>query len=119
MFPIIKFFRPFILKNKFETIRIIGKIKKPILFCRSENDELIHKKQMEDLFNAANCSIFKNYYIIKNGTHNDGFKYDNINYAQALKEFMNICIDETFPVFPCENNCTIEKENYYKKTKSE
>ena len=43
MFPFLKRFRKYLLKSKFETNNIIGKIKIPILFCRSENDELIPK----------------------------------------------------------------------------
>ena len=36
-----RYFRKYLLRTKFETIDIIGKIKRPILFCRSEKDELI------------------------------------------------------------------------------
>ena len=43
MFPFLKRFRKYLLKSKFVTNNIIGKIKIPILFCRSENDELIPK----------------------------------------------------------------------------
>lgn len=91
MFPILKYVRKFLLKSKFETIKIIGKIKKPILFCRSEKDELIPKKQMDDLYNGAKSSIFKEYYVIKNGTHNDGFRFDGRDYAKAIKKFVDDC----------------------------
>ena len=62
MFPFLKHFRKYLLKFKFETIDIIGKIKRPILFCRSERDELIPKIQMDALYNAATGAIFKKYY---------------------------------------------------------
>ena len=39
MFPFLKYVRKYLLKSKFETIHIIGKIFRPILFCRSERDE--------------------------------------------------------------------------------
>ena len=53
MFPFLKHFRKYLLRSKFETIDIIWKIKRPILFCRSENDELILKIQMDTLYNSA------------------------------------------------------------------
>ena len=64
MFPFIKLFRKYLLKSKFETINIIGKIERPILFCRSENDELIPKIQMDTLYNSAKGALFKKYYMI-------------------------------------------------------
>ena len=84
MFPPLKYVRDFLLKSKFETIKIIDKIKRPILFCRSENDELIPKSQMDNLYNMAKGASFKQYYVIKNGTHNDGFRYDRDGYANAF-----------------------------------
>ena len=91
MFPPLKYFKKYLLKTKFETFIIIGKIKRPILFCRSENDELIPKKQMDDLYNMAEGALFKKYYLIKNGTHNDGFRYDKDGYTEAIKQYINEC----------------------------
>ena len=91
MFPFIKHFRKFLLKSKFETINIIGKIKRPILFCRSEMDELIPKIQMDTLYNSAIGASFKRYYTINKGTHNDGFRTDIEGYANAIKKFVDEC----------------------------
>ena len=91
MFPPLKYIKDFLLKTKFETAKIIGKIKRPILFCRSENDELIPKSQMDTLYNLAKGALFKKYYLIKNGTHNDGFRFDKDGYAEAIKKYINEC----------------------------
>ena len=91
MFPFLKRFRKYLLKSKFETINIIGKIKRPILFCRSENDELIPKNQMDTLYNSAKGALFKKYYMIHQGSHNDGFRTDIIEYANAIHKFMDEC----------------------------
>jgi len=91
MFPFLKFVKNYLLKTKFETTKIIGKIKRPILFCRSENDELIPKSQMDKLYNLSKGAIFKRYYTIKSGTHNDGFRFDPVGYAEAIKKFINDC----------------------------
>ena len=91
MFPFIKLFRKYLLKSKFETINIIGKIERPILFCRSENDELIPKIQMDTLYNSAKGALFKKYYMIHQGSHNDGFRTDIIEYAHAIQNFVEEC----------------------------
>ena len=91
MFPFLKYVRKYLLKSKFETIHIIGKIFRPILFCRSERDELIPKIQMDTLFNAAKGALFKQYYTIHEGTHNDGFRTDIIGYAIAFQKFIDEC----------------------------
>ena len=91
MFPFLKYLRKYLLRSKFETINIIGKIERPILFCRSENDELIPKIQMDTLFNAAKGALFKQYYTIHEGTHNDGFRTDIVGYAVAFEKFIGEC----------------------------
>ena len=91
MFPFLKHFRKYLLKSKFETINIIGKINRPILFCRSERDELIPKIQMDTLYNSATGALFKKYYTIHEGSHNDGFRTDLIGYASAIQNFVEEC----------------------------
>ena len=91
MFPFLKYIKKYLLRAKFETINIIGKIKKPILFCRSQNDELIPKIQMDTLYNSATGALFKKYYTIFMGSHNDGFRTDITNYAFAINSFINDC----------------------------
>ena len=94
IFPFIKPFKFFLLKNKFETKKYIEKINYPILFCRSENDELIPKKQMERLYTKALNAKFKEYYEIKNGNHNEGYLFDRIGYFEALKDFIYKCMND-------------------------
>ena len=91
MFPFLKYLRKYLLSSKFETLNIIGKIERPILFCRSENDELIPKNQMDTLYNSAKGALFKKYYMIHQGSHNDGFRTDIIEYAIAIHKFMDEC----------------------------
>jgi len=91
MFPFLKYVRKYLLKSKFETIYIIGKIFRPILFCRSERDELIPKIQMDTLYNSATGASFKRYYTIKEGSHNDGFRTDVTDYANAILKFVDEC----------------------------
>ena len=91
MFPFLKYIRKYVLKYKFETSKIIGKIKYPVLFCQSQFDELIPKEQMEELFKNCNSAKFKEYYVIKYGNHNEGFNNDKEGYKEALVKFMERC----------------------------
>ena len=110
MFPLLKYVKNYLLKTKFETIKIIGKIKRPILFCRSEFDELIPKTQMDTLYNMAKGALFKQYYMIKNGTHNDGFRYDQLGYAGAIKKFINDCNEYYLKNNINNNDSNIDKD---------
>ena len=111
MFPPLKYIKDFMLKTKFETAKIIGKIKRPILFCRSENDELIPKSQMDTLYNLAKGALFKKYYLIKNGTHNDGFRFDIDGYAEAIKKYINEC-NEYYSKNIFKENNNKQDDNY-------
>ena len=91
MFPFLKYLRKYLLSSKFETLNIIGKIERHILLCRSENDELIPNIQMNTLYNSAKRALFKKYYMIHQGSHNDGFRTDIIEYANAIHKFMDEC----------------------------
>lgn len=91
LYPILKYIRWMMLKSKWETIKIIGEIKYPILFFRSEKDELIPKKQMDSLFEAATGAKFKDYCVIKDGSHNEGFLHDRQGYKQNFLKFVEDC----------------------------
>lgn len=112
MFPFLKYIKNYLLKTKFETINIIGKIKRPILFCRSEKDELIPKIQMDNLYHEAKGALFKQYYIIKNGSHNDGFRTDLVGYANAVGKFINDC-NEYYNKKMNDSNITESEEKNY------
>ena len=49
---------------------------------------------MERLYTRAINAKFKEYYEIKNGNHNEGYLYDRIGYFEALKDFINKCMNE-------------------------
>lgn len=91
LYPILIYFRKYLLKSNWDSKSIISKIKFPVLFCRSEKDELIPKSQMDLLFNLTNNCKFKDYYVIKNGNHNEGYISDRIGYAKALNNFFKKC----------------------------
>lgn len=94
LYPFLKYLQKFMLKNKWDTKDIIDKITYPILFCRSENDELISKNQMDLLVQKATKTKFVDYYVIRRGTHNEGFRCDPQGYTKAIIDFVKKCNDE-------------------------
>lgn len=110
LYPMLKMIKDYMLKNKWETTNIIDSIPYPILFCRSEKDELIPKVQMDELYEKAKSAKFKKYYTIKDGTHNEGFLYDKKGYKEALLNFINECNVN-------KSNKSIGKETESKKDK--
>ena len=46
---------------------------------------------MVTLYNSAKGALFKQFYTINEGTHNDGFRTDIIGYANAIQKFVEEC----------------------------
>lgn len=59
LFPFVKYLKRFLLKNHWESSKIINKIDKPILFMMSEKDELIPRDHMLGLQKLAIKATFK------------------------------------------------------------
>lgn len=107
LYPILKYFQKYMLKNKWDTKDIIARIPYPMLFCRSENDELISKNQMDLLVQLATGAKFVDYYMIKKGTHNEGFRFDPQGYTKAILDFVKKCDDKNREL----NKAQIDKKN--------
>lgn len=98
LYPMLKYIKDFLLKNKWETNKIINQIEYPMLYCRSEFDELIPKSQMDELYNNSTKAKFKRYYVIKKGTHNEGFIYDTLGYQTTIENFIDECNTNTVDI---------------------
>ena len=59
---------------------------------------------MDTLYNSAKGALFKQYYAIHEGSHNDGFRTDIVGYAIAIQKFVDEC-----------NNYFERKNNIYEK----
>ena len=112
MFPPLKYVKNFLLKSKFETIKIIGKIKKPLLFCRSQNDELIPKEQMDKFSKLVNGIVIpkkindEDIYKPKEVYENDFDIHEEKNVI-LLRYFFELLIRVAFIKFSDDPNLTI------------
>jgi fermentation-respiration switch protein FrsA (DUF1100 family) len=102
LFPFLKRFKNFLLRNKWPSNERIKNLDYPILFISSEKDELVPCKHMDHLFNISTKSKFKHKYVILGGTHNDSWQRVIGDYTKEINNFMAKC-DEF------ENEKEIEK----------
>lgn len=99
-YPFMYYLREFLLKNKWETKKIIGNIKYPVMFFKSEYDEMVGTEQMNLLIKLAEKCILKDEYMIKKGTHIDGYVQDVDGYIKAFLNFFKKV--ENIPDFKLE-----------------
>ncbi|KAL4480041.1 hypothetical protein ABPG74_020557 [Tetrahymena malaccensis] len=88
VFKPISFFKRLILKNHWATIHLISKVQVPVLFVKSNKDELVPASQMQQLFDKCN-SPNKYLYEIENGNHNDNWTIDIQDYFKHVHEFIH------------------------------
>lgn len=79
----------FLQTNHWRSIDLIGYIKAPILFIKSQKDELIPPSHMHALMNNANQSKLIHEYQIEEGTHNSHWEIDPQTYFSKLIEFFS------------------------------
>lgn len=95
IFPFIKYFKRFLLKNHWETKKIIGNIDVPIFFIIAEKDELIPCKHMHELIKlSTGKSRYIQKLVIKNAGHNDSFLKDKEGYINEMRNFLNMILGE-------------------------
>ncbi|EAR92062.3 alpha/beta superfamily hydrolase (macronuclear) [Tetrahymena thermophila SB210] len=88
VFRPVSIFKRLILKNHWPTINQMSKVQVPALFIKSNKDELVPASQMQQLFDKCH-SPNKHLYVIENGTHNDNWTLDILDYFKHVHEFIN------------------------------
>jgi fermentation-respiration switch protein FrsA (DUF1100 family) len=91
LFPFLRHLKTILLRNKWLSKDLIKSLRYPILFFCSSHDELVPFKHMEELYNLAKLAVFKQKYIIQNGTHNDSWQRCIKDYIDQMKVFMSRC----------------------------
>lgn len=91
LFPFLKRFKNFLLKNKWPSQDRIKNLHYPILFISSEQDELVPCKHMDHLFNISSRAKYKHKYVILGGTHNESWQKVIPDYTKEIKKFFSKC----------------------------
>lgn len=87
--PFLKDILSKIAKNKWESIKVIDKVKAPMLFLSGLKDELVPPRHMQDLYKAAVKSEFKEMIEIPEGDHDESWKVGELAYFRGINDFMN------------------------------
>jgi fermentation-respiration switch protein FrsA (DUF1100 family) len=64
------------------------KVRIPILFIVGLNEEVIPPTHTNQLFNAAEYSVFKHKHFVPGGTHNDTWIKGGKDYMFSIKDFI-------------------------------
>lgn len=92
MFPFIEPVLPWILKIGWYTDRIVPKLRLPVFYVTGDQDEIVPFTQTLDLDSLTTNTVFKDLYIVKDGTHNDSWYVGGVDYLKRLQKFMKKCI---------------------------
>ncbi|CAD8082735.1 unnamed protein product [Paramecium sonneborni] len=89
IFPKLKLFKSFLLKNHWLSIEKISSITQPILFIYSMKDEIVPVQHMAALQNAAQKAQFINKFVIEDGDHNSNWSIEPEKYFNSILSFIN------------------------------
>ena len=97
LFPFLKLIPS--LKNRmlrldWDSSKRIGSIKMPILVVAGSKDALCPLAMSNELYEAAQGSSAKDFFLVENGNHNDTFMVGGPAYWIRLREFMDKCLGE-------------------------
>lgn len=85
---ILKFFQPYVLKIKWESIKNVTTIEAPMLFIAGLKDKLIPTLHMQNLYDAAEASAFREKLDIPEGIHHGMWKTAKSEYFKGINDFI-------------------------------
>ncbi len=91
IFPHLKFFKKLILRMFWPSDKRIPNVRVPMLFIVGTHDEIVPVHHTKKLHDAATNAIFKQYYAVQGGTHNDTWLKGGKDYIYVLKDFLEKC----------------------------
>ena len=89
IFPLLSFFKRFILRIDWPSIKRMPELKVPVLIISGTADELVPPDHSERLYNAAIQSKMRRMYKVPGGMHNDTWLKGGKHYISQLREFMD------------------------------
>ncbi|CAD8085167.1 unnamed protein product [Paramecium sonneborni] len=89
IFPKLKLFKSFLLKNHWLSIQKIGQITQPIFFIYSMKDEIVPVQHMAALQSSAQRAEFIDKFVIEDGDHNTNWSREPEKYFNSIQNFIN------------------------------
>ena len=89
LFPFLSPLKGLLLKNKWDSTVLAGKLELPVLYISGDSDEIVPRSQMHDLFQKSKqSSRLPRFHKVKGGTHNETWLQGGKQYWLAIKKFM-------------------------------
>ena len=89
LFPFLSPLKGLLLRNKWDSTALAGKLELPVLYISGDSDEIVPRSQMEDLFSVSKqSSRLPRFYSVKGGTHNETWLQGGKQYWLTIKKFM-------------------------------
>jgi fermentation-respiration switch protein FrsA (DUF1100 family) len=89
LLPFVSLLKPLVLRINWNSENTIKNLKQPIMFIAGERDELVPHSHMQLLMGLATASVFKDWFPVKTGTHNDTWVRAGSNYYKRMSDFIN------------------------------
>lgn len=84
MFPYLGPAVPCLLRIGWNTNRIVGNLRLPVLYVTGDQDEIVPHEQTLDLHRLTTNSVFTELYVVRGGTHNDSWYIAGPEYLKKL-----------------------------------
>jgi len=102
LLPYVSILKPLVLRINWNSEKSIENLTQPILFIAGERDELVPHSHMVKLFNSATSSLFKDWYPVNTGTHNDTWVRAGSEYYKRMLQFIAKAFKNNIEI--CSNN---------------
>lgn len=89
LLPFVSLLKPLVLRINWNSETTIKNLKQPIMFIAGERDELVPHSHMQLLMGLATASIFKDWFPVKTGTHNDTWVRAGSTYYTRMADFIS------------------------------
>lgn len=89
LLPFVSILKPLVLRINWNSEKLIGNLKQPILFIAGERDELVPHSHMQKLSELATSSSLKDWFPVSTGTHNDTWVVAGSIYYKRMKSFVS------------------------------
>jgi dienelactone hydrolase len=88
LMPFLRHIRQFVLCMNWDSAVKIADLKVPIMFIAGDSDELVPPSHMRTLYELATRSVFREFYSVLGGTHNDTFEVAGAEYYRRMAAFI-------------------------------
>ncbi|DBA03096.1 TPA: hypothetical protein N0F65_003343 [Lagenidium giganteum] len=90
LMPMLRYFKPLVLRIGWDSEKIIPRLTHPILFVAGLQDELVPHNHMQKLYTLAKSSRGAFWHGVDHGTHNDTWLRGGDRYFEAWRQFLAV-----------------------------